>query len=189
LPSFFQNQVEAVVFFIFFGVYIAIRVLFGGGESAWEKQQKKFRAGLEMIQKKDWEAAWEYFQKRNKRWPFETLPWVMLGEISLHQGDNEQAVFFAQKALRLDNTITEAHLLMSKGLQALGEFETAFQIAQKAAWFGRNHAEANRLAGLLFLEKGNVEKGIHHLERAFSLGDEEAQMALKTKNLKNKNWK
>ncbi len=179
---------EAVVFFIFFGIYIAIRVLFGGGESAWEKQQKKYKTGLILFKNKDWEGAWAFFHKRNKRWPFETLPWVIMGEICLHKGENEQAVFFAQKALRLDNTITDAHLLMSKGLRELGEFETAFQIAQKAAWFGRNHPEANRLLGLMYLETGNVERGVHHLEIAYALGDEDAQIALKTKNLKNKNW-
>lgn len=188
LHSFFKIQVEAAVFFVFFGLYIAIRVLFGGGESAWEKQKKIYRNGLELMRLREWEAARDYFTLRNKKRPFESLPWVMLGEICLYQGENERAVFYAQKALRLDNTITEAHLLMSKGLKAMGEYNSAFQIARKAAWFGRKHAEANRFLGLFYLENGDVEKGIQHLETAYSLGDEDASMALKSKNLKNKNW-
>jgi hypothetical protein len=69
---------------------------------------------------------------------------------------------------------------MSKGLYFLNEFEESFPIAKKAVWFGRNDPNANTWLGKLYIEKGDIENGIHHLEIAFSQGDENAGYLIKT---------
>ncbi len=180
---------EALILFVFFGIYIAFRVIFGAKDSAWEKQKKTFRKGLYLLKEGYREEARTYFTQCSQRRPYESLPWVMLGEICLMEDENEKAVFYAQKALRLDNTIAEAHMLMSKGLKAMGEYKAAFQMAKKAAWFGRKNADANLLAGHFYLETGDVEKGIRHLETAYALSEEIESSLLRDNVTKRKNWK
>jgi tetratricopeptide (TPR) repeat protein len=179
---------EAVVIFIFFGIYIAIRILFGGGETNWEKQLKNYSEGITLFKKKNYVAAKSYFVKRLKKRPFESLHLVMLGEIELFEGNFEKALYYGEKALRLDNTVPEVHLLICKGFYGLGEFDLALTNARKASWFGRKSAEANRWYGLLLVEKGDVENGLQHLSVAYSLGDEDAGYVIKSGKSDKKNW-
>ena len=165
---------EAVIFFIFFGLYIAIRVMIGGGESAWEKQKIQAQDGLYLFNNKDFNGAKNYFEHALKKKPFESVNYVILGEIALHEKEYEKALFLGQKALRLDNTVPESHLIISKGLYFLHEFNESFANGKRAVWFGRKHIEANRWYGKLLIEKGEIKKGVFHLEIAFSNGDEDA---------------
>ena len=176
---------EAVVFFVFFGIYLAIRVMIGGGESEWEKQIEKSKVGLFYFNTKNYEEAKIYFENAIRVKPFASINHVILGEIALHEKEYEKALFHAQKALRLDNTVSDAHLLMSKGLYHIEDFAEALNIAKKAAWFNRHSPEANLWLGKLLLEKGEIEKGIHHLEIAYSLGDEDAGYSIKSAKTKN----
>jgi len=176
---------EAVVFFIFFGLYIVVRVLIGGGESAWENQKIESKPGLQLFDVKDYKGSKSYFEKVVKIKPFESLGYVILGEIALIEKEDERALYYAQKAIRLDNTVPDSHLLMSKGLYNINEFEQAIVNAQKAVWFGRAHIESNRWLGKLLVEKGEIKRGIRYLEIAFSKGDEDAGYELKS--MKNRN--
>lgn len=159
---------EAVVFFIFFGIYIAIRVLFGGGETDWEKQKKQAKLGLKYLSEDQIELAYQYFDSRSKKRPFETLPLVKLGEIALQNENFELALAYGQKALRLDNTICDAYVLMARGFYGIGEFDSALAMVKKAVWFGRFDPAANQLYGKLLLESGDFEQGLKFMEIGFA---------------------
>lgn len=163
---------EAVVFFIFFGLYICIRVLLGGGDSAWDKQKKAHKFGLQLYKNQQFEEAKTYFERVHKRRPFEALPLVFLGEIALLNENPEQALAHGQKALRVDNSVAEAHLLMSKGLHAIGEFDEAIKMAKSAVWFGRNLEEVNWWYASLLLAKGDVDESILYVEKACQQGNQ-----------------
>ncbi len=75
----------------------------------------------------------------------------------------------AQKALRLDNSVAEIHLLMSKGLYELKDFENSLKYAKNATWFGRVLPEAQNWYGCLLIENGDVENGLHFLESSYAL--------------------
>jgi len=156
----------------------------GGGESTFEKQKIAAKEGLYLFNMKHFNAAKQYFETALKRKPFESLNYVILGEIALQYGEFEKVLYYGQKAIRLDNTVSSAHLLMSKGLYYLNEFEDSFPLARKAVWFGRNNPEANSWLGKLYIEKGEIELGIQHLEFAFSHGDENAGYLIKTTKTK-----
>jgi tetratricopeptide (TPR) repeat protein len=151
----------------------------GGGESAFEKQKISAKEGLYLFDSKNFKEAKVYFETALKKKPFESVNYVILGEIALHFQEYEKALFFGQSAIRLDNTVSSAHLLMSKGLYYLDEFEESFPIAKKAVWFGRNDSNANAWLGKLYIEKGEIDNGIYHLEIAFSQGDENAGYLIK----------
>ena len=156
----------------------------GGGESAFEKQKIAAQEGLHLFHLGNFKEAKLYFETALKKKPFESLNYVILGEIALQCAEYEKALFYGQKAIRLDNTVSSAHLLMSKGLYFLNEFDDSFPIAKKAVWFGRDNTDANRWLGKLFIEKGEIENGIRHFEIAFSKGDENAGYLIKTTKTK-----
>ncbi|HRH34572.1 MAG TPA: hypothetical protein PKY12_05910 [Catalimonadaceae bacterium] len=160
---------EAVVFFIIFGLYLFIRVLMGGGETAWEKSRDQFIEGKNLLEKGDIQAAKSYFETKIKKHPSDVFILVNLGHISLLENEPERALSLAQKAMRSENSISEVHLLMSKGMYAIQDFEASLKHAKNAIWFGRNNAEAEQWLGTLLVESGDVENGLNHLETAYSL--------------------
>lgn len=170
---------EAIVFFVLFGLYIAIRVLLGGGASAWEKQVKLHLEGLILLQTGKKQQARTYFEAALRRRPFDAVVLVSLGELELAEGNAEKALALGQKAIRLDNSVAETHLLMSKGLYQLNEFDLALAFARKAVHFGRRQSEPNRWFGTLLLEQGKIDEGITHLEKSYSLLEQEIQTASK----------
>ena len=176
---------EAFVFFVFFGLYICIRVLFGGSESAWERQKKMHIHGMQLYRNQHIEEARFYFESAHKRKPFEALPLVILGEIALQDQKPELALAYGQKALRVDNGVAEAHLLMSKGLHAIGEYDEALKNAKTAAWFGRNLEEANWWYASQLLAHGRVDESITYLEIACKQGSQSSWIqAIKEKFIK-----
>ena len=175
------RNMEALVFFIFFGLYIFIRVLFGGGESAWEKQAIVHKEGVILFKSRQFTEAREWFEKSLKRRPYDCLNLVMLGDIALHQAEPERALHYGQKALRLDNTMWQTHLLMSKAFYAIDEQEESLKHAKNAVWFGRKSADAQYWYGKRMVEKGQMESGLQHLAQAYTLGEEDAGPYLKSR--------
>lgn len=160
---------EAVIFFIFFGLYLFIRVLMGGGETAWEKSSDKFIEGKNLLEKGKLQLAKAYFEEQKNRHPSDVFILVNLGNISLLENEPERALFYGQKAMRTENSISEVHLLLSKGMYAIDDFEASKKHAKNAVWFGRKNAEAEQWLGTILVESGDVENGLNHLEIAYSL--------------------
>ena len=158
--------------------------MIGGGESDWEKQKLQAETGLHLFDSKDFKSATKYFQTALKKRPFESINHVMLGQIYLQQNEIERALYHAQQAIRLDNTVAESYLLMSKGLYELNDFDLSFSFAKKAVWFGRKNPETNSWIGKMLVEKGDIEKGIKYLEIAFAQGEENE--ATGKRSIKNK---
>jgi tetratricopeptide (TPR) repeat protein len=183
LRSPFSTGMEALVFFVFFGLYILVRVLFGGGASAWETQSNTHKEGLRLFKMKHWAEARQYFEEALSTRPYDVLSYVILGEIALHEGEAEKALAFGQKGLRLDNTIWQAHFLMSRAETLAGLDDLAFRSAEKSVWFGRNQGETHLLYGRLLLQEGQVEKSLRHLAQAYSFGEEDAGPILRSRSL------
>jgi len=59
----------------------------GGGESAFEKQKIDAKEGLYLFDSKNYIEAKLYFELALKKKPFESLNYVVLGEIELHYGN------------------------------------------------------------------------------------------------------
>ena len=172
---------EALVFFVFFGLYIFIRVLFGGGESAWEKQALVHKEGVLLFKNRQYDDARIWFEKSLKRRPYDCLNRVILGDIALHQSEPERALHHGLNALRLDNTMWQTHLLMSKAFYAINEPDEALKHAKNAVWFGRKSSDAQYWYGKLMVERGEVEAGLQHLAEAYNLGEEDAGPYLRSR--------
>lgn len=163
------SEMEALVFFVFLGIYLIIRALLGGGATSWDKLKSKHRHGMKLLGENDTNGAKVYFKKVLKKRQSDTYAMIGLGTIYLNENEPERALFLAQKALRIDNSVAEIHLLMSKGLYELKDFESALKHAKNATWFGRAFPEAQNWYGCLLIENGDVENGLPYLESSYAL--------------------
>lgn len=172
---------EALIFFVFFGLYILIRVLLGGGKTDWEKQSSIHHEGIRLVKSGNLNSAREYFQKALMQRPYDALSYVMMGNIALENQEPERALFLGSKALRLDNSIWQGHILMSKAFYSFGDFDNALQKARTAVWFGRDSSEAFHWYGKVLLESGDVDKGLEMMTESYRLGEEKAALILRKK--------
>lgn len=179
---------EALVFIVFFAVYILIRVISGGKKTDWEKQSQIHREGISLLKSNQLDLAGTYFESALVQRPHDSLAFVMMGQIALNRNEPEQALAFGSRALRLDNTIWQAHLLMSKALHSIADYPNALRNARNAVWFGRNSAEACHWYGKLLLDSGDMEKGLEMLSESYRLGEEHAGFLLR-KNRISRNQK
>ena len=172
---------EALIFFLFFGLYILIRVLLGGGKTDWDKQSNLHQEGIRLVKSGEINLAKEYFESAILQRPYDALSYLMMGELALKENEPERALFFGTKALRLDNSIWQGHLLMSKAFYALDDFSNVIRNARNAVWFGRESAEAYHWYGKVLLESGDAEKGLEIMAISYRLGEENAGLILRKK--------
>lgn len=168
---------EAVVFFIFFGVYIMIRVLLGGGETSWEKSARRHQKNISKWLEQG-NTPSSYFDGVLAKNPTDVFALVSLGNCYLQDNMPEKALVLAQRAIRLENSVSEVHLLMSKGLYQLGEWPSALTYAKNAVWFNRQHSEAKNWLGKLCLATGDIDQGMQHLESSFALEFQEKKRGI-----------
>ena len=172
---------EALIFFVFFAFYILIRVLLGGGKTDWDKQSQIHEKGLRLIKAGNFGLAAAYFENAILQRPYDALSYVMMGQIALQNNEPERALFLGNRALRLDNSIWQGHLLMSRGFYALEEYDNAIQKARTAVWFGRESSEAFHWYGKILLECGDAGKGLEMMAESYRLGEENAGLILRRK--------
>lgn len=172
---------EALIFFVFFALYILIRVLLGGGKTDWDKQSSIHQRGIQLVHSGNLKSAKEYFQNAILQRPYDALSYVMMGNIALENQEPERALFLGSKALRLDNSIWQAHILMSKAFYSLGDYENTMQNARNAVWFGRNSPEAFHWYGKVLLETGSIEKGLEMMAESYRLDEENTGFSLRKK--------
>jgi tetratricopeptide (TPR) repeat protein len=170
---------EALILFFFFGLYILVRLFLGGARTDWEKQTQSHQEGIRLLKSKQQELAAEYFENAIASHPHDALTYIMLGHIELSKKEYEQALWLGSRALRLDNTIWQGHMLMSKALYELKDFPNALLNARNAVWFGRDSAEAYHWYGKLLLESGDADKGLEMLGESYKLGEEHAGLLLR----------
>ena len=71
------------------------------------------------------------------------------GNLALHEGDFEKALFNMRRALRLDAEIPELHVGLAKLFLAQGDFERAEHHVERALKLDATHVEARKYAALI----------------------------------------
>ncbi|MBN9423057.1 MAG: response regulator [Candidatus Accumulibacter sp. 66-26] len=93
------------------------------------------------------------------------IPWAKVGvaKILLQTGDPAKARTLLEEVLRDNGAYLEAHDLLAKALQALGEFEAAGQALERAVRLSPNSVVRQKNFGEMALKLGQLD----HAERAF----------------------
>jgi tetratricopeptide (TPR) repeat protein len=161
---------EAVILIFFFLIYIVLRVLFAE-KSTEERDAARFAEGMELLRKKDWNAAQLYFGKVIQSHNKSAVAWTALGATHFHQGDMLMAQICLDKAIVYDN-IASAFLYRGKVAFANQHFPLALIELNKAIWYNRKSAEAYRLKGLTLLQLSKPDEAITAFKDAVKRGDE-----------------
>jgi adenylate cyclase len=80
-----------------------------------------------------------------------------------------QAVELAQKALALDESLADTHVLLGNIYLMKKQYEPAMQELEKALALNPNGADVNALLGLMLRYLGRAEEAVERLEKAIRL--------------------
>lgn len=165
---------EAVIIIFVMALYVGVRVLLGGGETGYEKKLKKLKPGLELLKKKEYTKAFEYFDKKVAEDEQNAVALGLRAKCCYYLGDLENALIDAAKASIIDNSYPEPYLIKAKCLMDLADPQSALKEAEKAVWYCRNNPEAYMLLGTAWLKLGDLQKAEENLFTAYKLGEENA---------------
>lgn len=144
-------------------------------ETPAEKDRKRFKDGIDLLKAKKFDESHDYFDEAIKHYPDSALAYLYRGKSNLGLGNYYSAVYDLSTSGSLDNTNAECYYLKGMALFELEEFEPSFREFDKAVWYYRNaDAEAMRWRAMARYKLGQAEQAEKDLERAVTLGDENA---------------
>lgn len=102
---------------------------------------------------------------------------LQIGERRLNQPDTKdqapelfrEVVIVEDRAIALQNDLTDAHLSRGRALQHLGRTPEAIEAFRQAVRVGTEYAEMHQALGEALAESGQVREGLEHLENAVKL--------------------
>lgn len=160
--------------------YLVIRYFYEEHETPHEKNRQRFRAGLIMLEKKEYEAAHLYFTERLKQEPREASLHLWIGICLFRLGEPIGALASLRQASTYDNTLYETPFFAARCHVRLGETEAALREYDKAVWHSRGEvAEVLRMRGEFLFRNEYYLAARSDWEKAALLGDENAAYYLR----------
>lgn len=170
--------------------YMILKYYFTDHETIADKDRRLFSEGMQMLKEGQNDEAFDYFDRKSKAYPKSAVAFMYRGKSNLALGNFYSAVYDLTKSQTIDNTIAECYYLKGLALFELAEYEDSFKEFDKAVWYFRSEdAEAMRWRAIARWRLGQTEQAEKDLERAVSLGDEDAQrLLLKIRNFKSQSF-
>jgi len=170
---------EGLSVFLIFVVYIGIRLLLGHHKDQTFRDTQKFREGIELVERHQYEEAFQYFNEVLAENPKSGVAWAYRC-ICHYQFENYyQALADATKAINIDYKLRDAYFIRGLCLYELENFQGAAIEFGKTLWHYRDkHPESFRYRALCYYELQNFQKSREDLEKAVRLGDEDANYFL-----------
>jgi tetratricopeptide (TPR) repeat protein len=114
---------------------------------------------------------------------------LQLGEARLREPEKKreamslfrEVIAAEDKAIALQNDLTDAHLTRGRALKHMGRTDEAIASFRQAVLVGTEYAEMHQALGEALAEAGQIREGLEHLEDAVKLakpGDKKPQEAL-----------
>lgn len=145
-----------------------------------DKDRKQFREGIELLAARQYDEALTYFSLLIQKYPKSAVAYCYRGQANFRLNNYYSAIYDLTQSTTLDNTIAECYFFKGLAYFELGEYPTAFLELDKAVWHTRSlDADALRWRALARLPLGQAEQALQDLEKAVSLGDENAAFHLK----------
>ncbi|TAF67733.1 MAG: tetratricopeptide repeat protein [Cytophagales bacterium] len=171
-------EVLAFVFIMFFVVGVAL--LMGWHKDLSYQDRKKYKIGIQTLEKHDYNKAFDYFDKAIQSNPkTSAILYAFRGRCHLHFKNYYHALSDCQKALQIDYNLKECYLDRGKAFFFLHQYEEALREFEKAVWYYHEKSpEAYRFKGLTHYELGNTREAENDFKQAIRLKDEEANYYL-----------
>lgn len=164
---------EIALLSLFFVLYLTIRYFMIDHDTPSEKDQKRFRKGIELVQNRNFPDAHRYFDEAVKQYPKSAIAYAYRAKCQLAQENYYSAIYDLTQAISRDNTLAECYLDRGIAYYNIAEFNSAFREFDKAVWHFRDEQpDAYRWRALARIQVRQLPQAEYDLRRAVSLGDE-----------------
>lgn len=164
---------EVVALSLLFTVYLTIRYFLVDHDTPADKDQKRFRRGIELVKNREFDEALRYFNDVVRQHPKSAIAYAYRGKCQLIQENYYSAIYDLTQAINLDNTLADCYLDRGIAYYNTAEFQQAFREFDKAVWHFRDEKpDAYRWRALARIQVRQLPQAENDLRRAVSLGDE-----------------
>ncbi|GAB4013184.1 DUF3808 domain-containing protein [Spirosoma sp. KCTC 42546] len=164
---------EVVGLGLLFGIYLTIRYFMVDHDTVSDKDRKRFKKGIELVQNRNSTEAYSYFDDAVRQYPKSAIAYAYRGKCQLAQENYYSAIYDLTEAISRDNTLAECYLDRGIALYYTNEFQQAFREFDKAVWFYRDEQpDAYRWRALARIQLRQLPQAENDLRRAVLLGDE-----------------
>lgn len=164
---------EVVALGLLFTIYLTIRYYLVDHDTLSDKDQKRFREGIELVKNRKFDEAHPYFDNAIRQYPKSAVAYAYRGKCQLVQENYFSAIYDLTQAINLDNTLADCYLDRGIAYYYTDEFQQAFREFDKAVWHFRDEKpDAYRWRALARIQFRQLPQAENDLRRAISLGDE-----------------
>ena len=164
---------EVVALSLLFTIYLIIRYFLVDHDTSADKDRKRFRRGIELVNNRDFDEAHRYFDDAVRQHPKSAIAYAYRGKCHLVQENYFSAIYDLTQAINLDNTLADCYLDRGIAYYNTSEFQSAFREFDKAVWHFRDEKpDAYRWRALARIQVRQLPQAENDLRRAVALGDE-----------------
>lgn len=164
---------EVVALSLLFTIYLIIRYFLVDHDTSADKDRKRFRKGIELVNNRAFDEAHRYFDDAARQYPKSAIAYAYRGKCHLVQENYFSAIYDLTQAINLDNTLADCYLDRGIAYYNTDEFQSAFREFDKAVWHFRDEKpDAYRWRALARIQARQLPQAENDLRRAVSLGDE-----------------
>lgn len=164
---------EIALLGLLFVLYLTIRYYLMDHDTPSEKDQKRFKSGIDLVAKRQHDQAYTYFDEAVRQHPKSAIVYAYRGKCNLAQENYYSAIYDLTQAISRDNTLADCYLDRGIALYRIEEYQNAFREFDKAVWYFRDEKpDAYRWRALARIQVRQLPQAENDLRRAVSLGDE-----------------
>ncbi|MBD2755526.1 tetratricopeptide repeat protein [Spirosoma validum] len=164
---------EVVGLGLLFTLYLTIRYFLMDHDTLADKDRKRFRTGIELVDNRRIDEAYSLFDEAVRQHPKSAIAYAYRGKCQLIQENYYSAIYDLTQAINLDNTLADCYLDRGIAYYKTDEFQQAFREFDKAVWHFRDEKpDAYRWRALARIQFRQLPQAENDLRRAVSLGDE-----------------
>lgn len=168
----------ALIVFLIFPAYILVRLALGHHMTAMDKDRRRFKQGIELFNKKEYQAALGYFSRIVNEQGERAVALQYLGACYFFLGKPYRAIAKATRALELEPTLALSYYIKGRVLYDEGHLEQALRELDKAVWYDKAYAEAYYWKGHVLKDLKRSPEALRSFEIARDHGDEQANFHL-----------
>lgn len=125
--------------------------------------------GVQLYRDGDYERASQVLDKATQNAPSDARAWTYLGLSKIELGKATAALAPLQKAVVLDDQLSEAHYGLGLAYGYLSRLPEAIRELERAVELNPTYAAAHYQLGLAFNEANKLDRALLHLERFLEL--------------------
>nr|WP_293842848.1 tetratricopeptide repeat protein [uncultured Arsenicibacter sp.] len=170
---------EISLIFLLYFFYLVIRYFTMDHDTPADKDRIRFEKGILLLQQREFEQGYEYFNQAVKQNPKSALAYAFRGKCQLANQNYYSAIYDLTQALNRDNTLADSYLDRGIAYYSVEQYQDAFREFDKAVWhFRGEQPDAYRWRAIARLQLSQHTQAESDLNRAVMLGDENSAYML-----------